>query len=205
MRPLLALLAGALLGVGACACGGTSAGSASHASSSSIAATTSSEVAATTGYTKADADKDNDFGGITDERFNRELNGGHAASAADRRTITALVKRYYASALADNGASACSMIYSTLAEAVPEDYGTTGGPPYMQGAKTCSVALGLLFKHYHAILALQVPKLKVTHVRLFERHGYALLSFGSLPEREISIAREGHVWRIDALLDNELR
>ena len=96
------------------------------------------------------------------------------------------------------------MIYSTLAEAVPEDYGLSPpGPPYMRGT-TCPAVLTLLFKHLHSQLGLELPKIKVTRVRLTEHHGLAVLSFGTMPERQIQVAREGHVWRLAALLDGEL-
>jgi hypothetical protein len=211
-KPLLALFAIAAIAAGVCACGGASTGtqSASHASSSaapssSTAATGASNNTSTTDYTKADSDKDNDIGAPHDDTNNNsELDFGHAANAADKRTVTALVKRYYATALAGDGAKACSMIYSTLAEAVPEDYGQPPGPLYMRGAKTCPAAMALLFKHFHTLLTLEVPKLEVTRVRLIEHHGYALLSFGELPEREILVAREGRVWTMNGLFDSEL-
>ena len=44
----------------------------------------------------------------------------------------------------------------------------------------------------------------MTRVRLIEHHGFALLSFGTLPEREIIVVREGHIWRIGGLIDSEL-
>lgn len=202
-RPPLALLSSALLGLGVCACGGssTSAQSASRAASSGSTAKTSPN----TSSSAADGDKDNDIGAPYDDKNNdRELSFGHAAGASDKRAVTALVKRYYATALAEDGASACSMIYSTLAEAVPEDYGQVPGPLYMRGAKTCPAALVLLFKHFHTQLAVEVPKLAVTRVRLIEHHGFAFLSFGALPERKIGVAREGHTWKIDGTIDSEL-
>jgi hypothetical protein len=62
----------------------------------------------------------------------------------------------------------------------------------------------LFFKHFHKQLTVEWPKLKVTGVRLQHHHGFAVLSFGSLPERQILVAREGHTWKISALLDTEL-
>ncbi len=212
IKPLLALPVIALLGVGACGGAGTGAGSAANVPPSTTAtastpttATGASVTASTPVSTKADGDKDNDVGTPGDDNDNRgALLFGHAASAPEKRTITALVKRYYTTALAGDGARACSMLYSTLAEAVPEDYGLVPGPVYMRGAKTCPAAMALLFKHFHAQLALEVPKLEVTRVRLIEHHGYALLSFGTLPEREILVIREGHTWKIGGIYDGEL-
>jgi hypothetical protein len=160
---------------------------------------------ATTNYAKVDGDKDNDVGAAFDDTNNNlALRFGHAAGAGDRRTITALVKRYFAVALAGDAVKGCAMLYSTLAEAAAEDYGVPGGPEYVRGAKTCQAVLSGVFRHYHARLAVEVPKLAVTHVRLQGRQGYAFLSFAPFPERELVVTREGRVWKIGAFLDGEL-
>lgn len=214
MKLLLTLSAIVLLGVGTTACGsaGKSTGSAAHASSDATPTeTTPSTIPSSTTSappeTKVDADKDNDVGAAPhdDTNNNSTLDFGKAASPSEQRTITMLVKRYYAAALAENGAAACSMIYSTLVEAIPEDYGQSPpGPPYMRGT-TCPAVMTLLFKHYHDQLALEVPRLQVARVRLKEHHGLAILSFGKrLAERQINVAREGHVWKLEALIDSEL-
>jgi hypothetical protein len=155
--------------------------------------------------TKADADKDDDIGAPEDDTNNDStVDFGHAADASDTRAITALIKRYYAAAYTENGANACKMLYSTLEEAVPEDYGESPpGQPYMRGS-TCAAVLTLLFKHVHPQLTIEHPKLEVAHVRLVEHHGIVVLRFGALPERVISVSREGHTWRVDALLDSEV-
>jgi hypothetical protein len=210
MKPLLALLATALLSAGAYACGGAATGahSASHVSTSAPAkdSTTAASSESPLADTTADSDRDNDVGAPDDDTRNTSaLDFGHAADASERRTITAFVKRYYAAALAQDGATGCSMIYSTLAEAIPEDYSQTPGVPYMHGAKTCAAAMTLLFKHYHPLLVLEVPKLDVRRVGLEERQGLVLLSFGRLPERTISVKQEGRKWKMSALLDVELQ
>lgn len=156
-------------------------------------------------YTKADADKDSDITAPYDDKNNSgDLDFGHAANSSDEREVAVLVKRYYMIALMGDGAHACPMIVSTLEESIPEDYSQPGGPVYMRGAKSCPVAMTLLFKHFHVLLALQVPQLKVIRVRVLGRHGYAFLSFGSLPERKIIITRERRAWKIGSLLDSEL-
>ncbi len=163
------------------------------------------EKIAATEYAKMDGDKDNDIGAAEDDTNNNlALNFGQAASTTDRSAITALVKRYYAIALAGNAIKGCSMLFSTLAEAAAEDYGVPGGPEYARGAKNCQQVLSGVFRFYHARLAAEVPKLSVTRVRLKGRQGYAILSFAPFPEREISVDREGHAWKIGAFVDNEL-
>jgi hypothetical protein len=204
MKSLLALCAIGLLGVYAGACGGASKGTASHVPSTTT--TIASSTSATSDYTKADSDRDNDGVGGPDGDTNNNgvLDFGHAANASDMRSITTLVQRYYAAAAAEDGAKACSMLYSTLAETVPEDYGTSPpGPAYARGT-TCPAVMTLIFKHAHDKIATKFSKLRVSRVRLKEHRGLAVLTFSGMPEREISVAREGHIWRITALLDSEL-
>ncbi len=204
MKHLLVLLAATLLAVYACSCG-----SSSKTASSTNAASTGTAKAAKMPpapvETAVDEDKDNDVGSVGEDKENLRIPSfGHPASASEKQAITALIKRYYAAALAENGAEACSLILSTLAEAIPEDYSGEPGVSYMQGAKTCSEAMTLLYKHNHPQLALEVPKLSVALVRLEGHHGLAKLKFGNLPERETSFAREGNLWKMTTLLDNQL-
>jgi hypothetical protein len=208
MKSLLVLVTVGLLGVGLSACGANE----SASSSSSPAAgpktapisTIPTKVPPEPVKTSADADKDYDVGTPEDDTNSSVLDFGHAANTTDTRSITALIKRYYAAAYAENGAQACTMLYSTLEEVVPQDYGQSPpGQPYMRGT-TCAAVLTLLFKHDHPQLALEHPRLEVAHVRLMEHHGIVILSFGKLPIRQIPVAREGHTWKLSALLDSEV-
>lgn len=157
-------------------------------------------------YTKADRDKDDDIGTSSDDTNNNPiLDYGHAAGPADRRAITALVKRYYAAAAAGDGTQACSMLYITLSESVAEDQGhESAGPAYQSQGTTCPTVMALMFKHFHEQLAAKLPLLKVSRVRLHRHRGVAILSFGSMPERRIAVLRERRTWKIVGLLDGEL-
>ena len=209
-RAWLALLTCALLCGGLGACGDSSGATSTNASTRppTTAATTATTTAnATPAATAMDSDRDNDEGGITDDNNHRNTEAfGHAASASDTRAITALVKRYYAIALSGNGARACSLLYSTLEEAVPEDYGGPDGrPPPSGNHRTCPEVLREILAREHTRLAFEVPKLAVHRVRVFERHGLLFLSFGpQLPEREITVMHEGSTWRMEAMSDSEL-
>jgi hypothetical protein len=214
---LLALSATALLAACLCACGGASTQTNTTASTSADRGSTSTATTATSGKPAkvppapldptVDADKDNDVGAVYDDtNNNRQLEFGQPASPSDQRAITKLVKRYYATALAGDGARGCTLIYSTLAEAAPEDDGREAdAPAFSRGDTTCAAVLSDLFRHYHAQLATELPKLAVTRVRLEEHHGFAFLSFGKLPERRISVQREGHVWKLSQIYDEELQ
>jgi hypothetical protein len=228
LKPLLALSLTGLLSAGVAACGNanrdTNALSTQRATSSTPAST-QEHIRENTPF---DSDKDTD-GAQPDEDDNGKpappdrdddgdstanalhdsddssiLDFGHAAKASDRQQIEILVQRYYVAAAAADGAKACSLLYSPYAEAVPEDYGTSPpGPPYARGT-TCPAVTTQVFKHFHTQIATRLPKLKTSRVRIKERQGLAVLSFATLSEREIRVIREGHTWKILALIDNEL-
>jgi len=150
-----------------------------------------------------DNDSDNTSNSYYDKDDNVVLHYGHATNAQDRRTITALVKRYFAAAARQDGASACSMIASSLANSVAETLGGKAGPAYSRG-NTCAAVMSKLFYHYHRQLAAHESQLEVTAVRLDGPKGIAVLGFKTLPGRQLHVARENAVWKIDALLDLEL-
>lgn len=211
MRSLQMLCMTVLLGIGLGACGsGKSASSVSKPAAAVSPPTTATSVASAApvqDYAKADRDRDNDIGVTADDTNNDEaLNYGHAASPAEKRAVTTLIKRYYAAALASDGAKACSMIYVTIAESVPEDQGEgSAGPSYQSQGKTCPQVMALMFMHFHSQLAGQVPILKVSRVRVRKHRGLAVLSFGAMPERQIALLLERGIWKLAWLLDDALR
>jgi hypothetical protein len=153
--------------------------------------------------TDRDNDSDNKSGSYYDTDDNSVRDYGHAADAADRRTITTLVKHYFAAAASENGASACSMIVSIMAKAASENLGGSAGPVYARG-NTCAVVLSKLFYHYHRQLAAHDAELKVTGVRVDHAKGIAVLGYETLPGRQLHVLREGNTWKVDAFLDLEL-
>jgi hypothetical protein len=150
-----------------------------------------------------DADFDNDTiknKGYYDSDDGEIRNFGRAANAAERRAISGLVKRYYAAAAASSGAKACRMIYSTLEEAIPEDYGQPPGPAYSRG-KTCAVVMSKTFAHDHSQLA---GGFAVTGVRVEGKEARALLGSRTLPASFILLRREHGIWKINELLGQPL-
>jgi hypothetical protein len=125
---------------------------------------------------------------------------GRAASVAEERAVAAVVKRYYAAAAASDGAKACRLIYSTLREAIPEDYGQPPGPAYSRG-KTCAVVMSKTFAHSHSQL---VGGLTVTGVRVEGREARVLLGSRTLPASFILVRRERGAWKISELLGQPL-
>jgi hypothetical protein len=125
---------------------------------------------------------------------------GQAASAPDTRAITALVRRYYAAATAADGARVCSLMFSLLAEAIPEDYGRGAGPAFSRG-NTCPVVLSKLYRHDHGMVA---GVMVVTGARVNGKRGQALIGSKAMPASSLALKREYAVWKIDALLPHTL-
>ncbi len=176
MKSLLALLTIALLSLGAAACG----------SSNKHTGLTTDEVGTPKAFDSDDAPV----------RFY-----GHEADAADRQAITALLTRYYAVAARGDGAEACPMIDSLIAETIAEDYGEL---PALRG-KTCTTVVSKLFAQHHQQLTVDSATLEVTGVRVEGGRALALVRFAKAPVPDyIAVHREGSVWRIWELFAGQL-
>lgn len=202
MRPPLTPLTVALLSLGLTACGGASTLDGSHSTTSPSVTTTDSAPATTaTSATPTSQPPKNDIDNDSDNN-NDDYAYGHAASAADRRAVTALVERYFAAAAAGDGATACPLIYSLFAEEIPELYGEPPGPPALRGS-TCAVVMSKLFKQRHRQMVADHATLEVTDVRVKGRRAHALLRFET-GARDLLVHREGRVWKVDEMLDSPL-
>jgi hypothetical protein len=218
MRSRFALLPTALLCVSLVACGGTS--GTSSEPEAPLPGTLSSGTESTAklplvnGHLVGDDDMEND-----DTRPRGSLNGddddpvrlyGHRASATDRREVTTLIGRYYGLAVQEDGAAACSLLYSSLArnpsltKTVPEDkFSARLGPKILPGER-CAQAAVRQFKQNHRRLMADVSSLQVTAMRVSGKHGLAVLGFRGSPERWIPVVREGGEWKVGFLLDREM-
>lgn len=184
MKHVLGLTAVVALTLVLAACGGSGKGAnpASNAASGSSTATTAH---------------------VTSPQAKAIAEYGHEASPADKQAITALVKRYYAAAAADDGATACSLIHSTLSESVAEDYGQAPGPANLRG-KTCEVVMSKLFRQLPGQPGPVLAATEVTGVRVEGRKGYALLHSTAIPEGDIAVEREVGTWRVGTLIGGAL-
>lgn len=150
-----------------------------------------------------DGDVDNPTGSYYDSDDHRVRRYGHAASPAEARVIAALVKRYYTTAVAENGQAGCAMIASPLAKSVAETLGQTRGQPDLRG-DTCATVMTKVYKLNHRQLSAYDATLEVSSVRLKRDGGVAILRFANLPGRQIAVTREDGQWKIQALIDSEL-
>jgi hypothetical protein len=209
LKSLLVLLAIMALGVNITACGGTSL--ISDGSSDAVAAsgvpvttvfsttpgTTASNGTQTGGHQKDSNDGDNDPNSSDDEAF---LDYGHAASGADERAVTALVKRYYAAAASADGAKVCAQIYGIIAENIAEEYAQS---PEFSGP-TCAAVMLKLFKQRRQRMAADLAALRVTRVRIEGETGYAFVYLGQVPEPYVAVHRESGAWKMESLFETRL-
>ncbi len=203
MKSLLLGVAITLLSVGLVGCG--DAGKAAVSGKPSNADATRS--VSPGGYLRGDHDGDGNVSNDEDDDATR--NFGDAAGAADTLEITALVKRYFAVAAAEEGAAACSLVdvHITkgvgLQKAVPPAYVPAPGSSVLRG-KNCPQLVSLIFKLDHEEIAADALSLHVTSVRVAGLQGLALLGFKTTGESKLPLLRERGAWRIDALLYSEL-
>jgi hypothetical protein len=207
----LVLMAIVLFGLGSNACGGSTSTLPARSASDAVAGggerTATSSPPPVRGYLHGDDDGDLDTLSYFDDWHVRGY--GHAASTSDRRAVEALVKRYYATAAAGDGATACSLMTSRLArssdlgEVVEETYPFAPNVPPLDG-KSCVAIMSLLFGEDHRRLAADSATVQVIRVRVNGVRGLALLGFRTTPERQIGVEREHGFWRVDTVLDREL-
>jgi hypothetical protein len=154
----------------------------------------------------SDGDSDGSQGAAFDQDDVMLIDSGRPAGAADRREVSALVKRYFAAAGGAHGAVACGLVAASVARAVPEVIGGPTGRPYARG-NTCPEILSSVFRFFGAQLAAEASAVEVTRVRVEGNQATVVLGFKAIhhyPARVMSLIRQGHAWRVDGILDNEL-
>jgi hypothetical protein len=128
---------------------------------------------------------------------------GHAASATDRRAVTALVDRYYGAAAAGDGVTACSLIDASLASALVESNGQL--PRASQSAgQACAAYMSKTFEHLLGRSAADLAAVEVVGVRVKGSEGLALLRLRTSQVRDIPVSRRGGAWKIEAFFDSGL-
>jgi hypothetical protein len=126
---------------------------------------------------------------------------GHPPSGTDRLAISSIVRHYYAAASAGDGAAACSLLSSSIAGSVAEDYGQAPGPSYLQGGKTCKAVMSMLFRHFHEQLA---EAITVVEVRVKRNDAQVVFGSRAMPASSIFLIRRGGSWKVQALLGQPL-
>jgi hypothetical protein len=206
---VLALLSGCLA-----ACGSTGRSTSSSSSSPPdhrVAATnpaTSEGSPGRDGYFEGDDDSDDFKDSHKDEDDASIRSYGRSAGAREQRTVSALIKRYYALGASGNGARACALIVPSIARrtdfssVAPEAFASVAGSSLFHN-KTCAEVESLLFQIDHRTLAAGAAGVTVIGLRVNGSHGIAELAFKGMPERHLAVRRDHGRWRVDALLDGE--
>ncbi len=188
---LVAILVG--IGLGACGSAHNAVEPASRASSSEHLALPKIEPA-------EDEDDDSDKYGNEPDNENEPF--GHPADATDARRITAVLRRYYAAAARGDGALACGLLYSPVAEGVAEDYGGSNAPADQRG-ETCAVVLSKLFDQQHGQLK-DGAKLRVAAVRVELNQASVRFGLGGgQPDQYIMAHRERGAWKVGTMFSFE--
>jgi hypothetical protein len=184
MRLLLTLMCTAAMCLGVTACG-----------SSTRATKTATSNAAAEGDVVLTVSRE--LGPIDGDDY-AVLNFGHAATGRELRKITALVRRYYAAAVAENGAEACSMLFSVVVREVEEGEGTAAG---LHGT-SCAQIMSALFKLRHRELVADVKSFKEVRVRIEPPNGRVVLRFSTaVVARELDLRLVDGVWKVRQPLD----
>jgi hypothetical protein len=220
MKPLLALLATVLLGMGATACGSSTKSTASGSQAASTATTASIATPATPTGTipKATAplkapprpgiddtyDEDDTASRKVEQHDDEEIEiYGKAASPAEWQSAAGLARSYFTAAAAEDGAAACSLLVPSLAQGIAGNYEHPSDPSYLHG-KTCPEVMTKLFKHRHKLMAKEAAGLEITDVRVTTRTAFVLLAFKGIRERRyMGVERFGKDWKLEALLDSQ--
>jgi hypothetical protein len=192
--------------VGIAACGGSSGGAGSLSKRSASAGSGAPVAPAGASAAKSPHENDPDQ---EEDRSGRDRDDklvwafGKRATARETRLVGTLVRSYYRAVATQDGSGACSLLYSPLAESVPEDYGRPPGPASLRGG-TCAVVMSKLFKQRHRQIAGETAGLRLAQVRVKGNQGLALLAFGRNRSRQLLLHREHGVWKVWALLDSEI-
>lgn len=228
MKPLLALLATVLLGMGATACGGstngtdsgsqTAASTATAAAAASTTASTATPATPTPTIPKAKAplkaparpgiddtyDEDDTASRKVEQHDDEEIEiYGKAASPAEWQSAAAFARSYFTAAAAEDGAAACALLVPSLAQGIAGNYEHPSDPSYLHG-KTCPEVMTKLFKHRHKLMAKEAAGLEVTDVRVTSRTAFILLAFRGIRERRyMGVERFGRDWKLEALMDSQ--
>lgn len=203
IKLILSSLTCALLAVAAVACGEAhSGGKPASARSAPIAA----RVALPEIETKGDPDDDSD-------RYPKEQPDrdevpdfktepfGHPADAAETDAAAAVVKRYYADAVREDGSAACRLLYAPRTETIAAEFGGSTGSTSKHKA-TCGSGLSRLFRQLHGLLRSESRGLGVSALRVELNKGSVQLRLAHISTPHFTeVHRERGVWKLDMLVD----
>jgi hypothetical protein len=208
VKPLSALLAMALLGVGVTACANTTKCPHLYASPSHIARTRGARMVVSGPVPRQRPGINDSYDGDDHNPNNTSENNddperhGRPATLAERQSVTEFVEKYYTAAVANNGAVACSLLIPSLVNGIGGSYERPGDPSYLHG-KTCAQVMTKLFEHEHKLIAAEAAGLEVTGVRVGSGMAFGLLAFkGAREPRYLGVERYDNTWKLRGLTES---
>ncbi len=145
-------------------------------------------------------DREGDFDNPTKAYYDRDDYFGEPANAIDRQAITHIVGLYYQFAAADDGTSACTLLYPVAIEALVDSYEQSSS---LHG-KGCATILSHTFKARNNMFVLHKQMLKIIAVRTANERGWAVMTFGTRHERHLLMRRYHNAWKVAEPLDSDL-
>jgi hypothetical protein len=129
-----------------------------------------------------------------------DVAGPRVAAAASR-----LVRSYYAAAASGDGARACALMSSPLAESVVEAYGSQA-ETVGAGAETCAQVTSDIFRHEQERLRQANAALRVVEVRTMQREASVRIAVrGSRKSQYMLLVSERGAWKVGKVLPSEQR
>jgi hypothetical protein len=122
---------------------------------------------------------------------------GHTADTVNRRTITGLVRHYYAAISSGDGARACGLLETKLAKTLAPD------PAAPRATGGCAAVIPTLFKNIPGRPLVDFARIAVIGVRLKDDKALALLRLPSGELGYLPLGHENGAWKVDALLDTQ--
>lgn len=202
-RVPVALIVSVLLCISIAACGGS--GKATSAASHNVPHPPINRTTASTRGSSPPVGLNRHGPGTSLHEAGPYITFGRPANQSVTREVRHFVERYYATVAAGDATKACEMIYPTLANALPEDYGTSPpGPPDLKG-KTCAAVMTKLFEHRDGQPTTNLITIIVTSVRVKGVKAIALLHSPAMMIGEVAVRLYHHnAWKMWQLLGSAL-
>jgi hypothetical protein len=128
---------------------------------------------------------------FSEQKTRRYLTFGRVAGPTETRAAAVVVERYYRAVAVNDGATACRLMYPSMAQATPETIGPLAGRH-----ESCATVMTLLFRTRDGSPTRDVAGIVVAKLRVKGARGIALLRSPTMHEGEIVLRREGRRWMV---------
>lgn len=158
--------------------------------------------AATPAHIQLDEDGDIDSrgqGGRYDTDNDATLTWGPTASAATRKAVLAVIKRYYELAKAGDGAAACTTLDPLMVEMIVEAR-SGGGEAKSPPGSTCTQIMSSYFRERHRQLVEDLASFRPIVVQQHGNRALALMNFAANRQWQVLVRRKHGVWQMDTPL-----